>query len=336
VDTATDLVPDRYPFEIIITAIIEETLQEVTITLDWMQGAVVDFTGYGPQLVVEAFTADAIVPGEHFDLELQITNEGDDTARNCWVALPPDGTAVDFVNFMGTVGLYKMMQEMNNTALQIGPAGWKIPFIGFVPGGTNFSFDKADGWITMEEMDLDSAYEIVQLNLYIEGVYSNPGSTIHFIKIQDLGPGETVNVTFDMIADKDMVNGKPYNINVGISGTDSEGVPINNPNNVPTGAAYNNQGIVQTLEVMSSQRGGHYDPVESDWFDIGVKALGLLLFLIIILAILLLVMNRFKGEEDEWDDEDEFGYDDEDDFAFEAADEPAEAPPEAPGELVEP
>lgn len=305
VDTDPDAVPDRYPFSITLTAIIEETLEVVTSTVT--AGAEINFAGYGPQLVITAFTADDIVPGEHFTLDLTIENVGDDNARNCWVAIPVDGTAPpDVVNFMMTVGLFKLMQETNYTEISVSEM-WG-------PGNNlNFSYDKEDMAITMEMLDLDSAKEIVELFLYIDGVYSNPGSTINFIKINDLGAGDIMQVTFDMIADKDMVGGKPYNIAVSITGINDIG---GNVANVAGAGPYGGNGIVQTLEVMSSLPGDSYNPVELDWFDAGLKLLGLVLFFIIVLAILLWVYNKFKGEPGEEEDED-FDFEDEEPVSFE-------------------
>jgi len=259
-------------------------------------------------LVVTAFTADEIVPGEYFDLELTIENLGDDTARDVFITIPFDGTEE-----------YPwLLEEEFKRQFQ-----WDV--FGDWVEVDNFAIPD-DMFYTVEDLDVDNIREIVEINLYMDGVYSDPGSTIEIIKIVDLGPGETTSATFTMIADKDMVNGKPYNVEITFNGINSMGTGVIAPQEH------------QTLEVMSSQPGDSYNPVELDWFGIGMKALLLLLFLVIVLAILLMVLNKFKGDGDDYDDDDDFGFEDEEDdeFAFEAKNEPASPPPESPENLVEP
>ena len=51
-----------------------------------------------------------------------------------------------------------------------------------------------------------------------------------------------------------------------------------------------------------------------------------------------MVLNKFKGDGEDYDDDDDFGFEDEEDdeFAFEPKDEVADKPPESPENLVEP
>jgi len=323
VDTDPSFVPDRYPFQLEITAVIEETLQQVSVVIDYTRGAVIDFSGYGPQLLVTAFTADDIVPGGYFELSLEITNLGDETARDVFVSFDADDTETED---------WYLEQEFKQ---QFDWSGVFAEWGGATGGGVTWENSEfpSDMFYTVESLDVDNIREIVEINLYMEGVYSTPGSTIMVIKINDLAPGQNTTVDFTMIADKDMVNGKPYAIDVDINGIDPDGVT----------------GIVsplgtQTIEVMSSLPGESYNPVEVDWFDTGIKALTLLLFLVIVIAILLMVFSRFKGDSDDYDDDDdEFGFEDEEDdyepLGMEDEEMPA-APMEAPAppeeQLVEP
>ncbi|MCK5038158.1 MAG: hypothetical protein KAS16_03570 [Thermoplasmata archaeon] len=316
VDTDPSFIPDRYPFSLEITAVIEETLEQVTVVIDYTRGAVIDFTGYGPQLLITAFTADDIVPGDYFELELTITNLGDDTARDVFVSFEVDDTEIEPWDLESD---FKMQFD------------WTGVFTDMVQYD-NFDFPE-EMFYTVESLDVDNIREIVEINLYMEGVYSTPGSTIMVIKISDLAPGQNTTVTFDMIADKDMVNGKPYAIPVTIDAIGPD-------------AGMDPTPYDQSIEVMSSLPGETYNPIETDWFDTGVKALSLLLFLVIVIAILLMVFSRFKGDADDYDDDDdEFGFeDDEDDYEPMGMDEEevpappmdAPAPPAAPEELVEP
>jgi len=298
VDTDPNMVPDRYPFAVQITAIIEETLEVVTTTV--IVGAELNYVGYGAMPVITAFTAEDIIPGQAFDLVLTIENVGDDTMRDVWVSIPEDGTdeydwdlEADFKEQFDWTGVFDNWFDVT------GPID--IP---------------DDMFYTVGDLDVDNIREIVEINLYMEGVYSDPGSTIQVIHIIDLAPGAQFQVTFEMFADKDLVNGKPYNVVVTVTGIDSEGVTVTR---------------VQTLEVWSSLPGDSYNPVELDWFDAGVKLLGLVLFFIIVLAILLWVYNKFKGDPED-EEEDDFDFEDDEPASFE---DPAPAD-KAPEELVQP
>jgi cbb3-type cytochrome oxidase subunit 3 len=166
---------------------------------------------------------------------------------------------------------------------------------------------------TVEDLDIDNVREIVELNLYMDGVYTPVGARINIVHIIDLGPGQSFDVTMTFIADKDMVNGKPYDIPIEITGVEPDGgEPIT---------------FERTITVMTSLPGESYNPVELDWFDAGIKLLGLVLFFIIVLAILLWVYNKFKGEPGEEEEED-FDFEDEEPASFETAPKAEEKPDE--------
>ncbi len=310
VDTNPDLVPDRYPFKLEITAVINQTLEVVFMEIDYTLGCVVDFIGYGPRISISGFTTNDIIPGEEFSLDLTITNDGDDTLRDVWIEIPSDDTV--FHDWFPTCDFIAQIQRTGENITN-------------GTGVTNKTWKGSE--VTLESLDIDSAKEIIELNLYIEGVYSSPSARITLIRLINLAPGESTNASFIMFADKDMVNGKSYQIDVTVIGIDSE--------NVTTSQGH-------TISIMTSLPGESYDASEVDWFDTGVKALGLFLFLVIIIAILLMVFNKFKGDSDYDDDdydEDEFGFEDDDDFdsGMETPAAPEEAPPLAPEEqLVEP
>ncbi|MFO7619186.1 MAG: hypothetical protein R6W91_05970 [Thermoplasmata archaeon] len=313
VDTDPSFVPDRYPFQVEITAVIEETLEIVSVTLDYRHGAVIDLSGYGPRIQIAAFTAEDIVPGKGFDMVLTIENVGDETLRDVFITIPCDDTEVydswdferDFKDQFDWTEVFSQWGDSGNG----GGVAW-----------TDSEFP-SEMFYTMESLDVDNVREIVEINLYADGVYSKPGARIELIRIIDLAPGATFDVTYDMFADKDMVNGKPYTIEVTVHG-------INNAGSGP----YSGDGETFDISVMSSLPGESYNPVELNWFDAGLKALALFLFFIIVLAILLFVYNMFKGEPYDDGDEDFDNFED-DNEPFEPAEAPAEAPQQ---ELVEP
>ncbi len=317
VDTDYNIDPERFPFVLTITAVINKTLVVVTTTIDQTRGAFIDFTGYGPRIFIEAFTADSIVPGEPFDIEFTIVNQGDDTARDIWIQFEQDGT-----DLYETWDFEKAFKEQFD---------WDGMIDGWFENATEFNdysweHFPTELFYTMESLDVDNIKEIVEINLYADGVYRDPDAIMQWLYVDEIAPGENITITMTFLADKDMVNGKSYEIEISLTGIDSENAAF-------TQAAWD-------IAVMSSLPGDSYNPVEMDWFDTGVKALALLLFLIIVLAILLFVLNKFKGEGDEYDDEDEFDFEDEeeDDFEFEpkAEPEPVETPEPAAEELIEP
>ncbi len=328
VDTDPDLVPDRYPFSLEITAVINNTLEVVEITIDYTLGAVVDFAGYGPRISIEAFSNSDIMPGEEFNLDITVTNYGDDTLRDGWIIVPSDDTVFQqwdpICDFIGQIQrVSENFTEIDDRSLP-GPGD---PYI-------NQSEELVNTWegaqVTLESLDIDSAREIIELNLFIDGVYSSPSARITVIRLIDLGPGENFTANFVMYADKDMVNGKAYVIPVTMRGIDSEDAGTQ---------------IIQQISVMTSLPGETYDATEGDWFDTGIKALGLALFFVIIVALFLMVFNKYKGDseyDDDYDDEDEFGFEDDDDYEPMGMDEAPpvetpEAPPLPPEEqLVEP
>jgi hypothetical protein len=306
VDTDPNMTPDTYPFSLHITAVIEETLEVVEIIVDWTQGATIYYKGYGPQIQITAFANTDIVPGQMFNMTMTIQNVGDETLRDIWIWVDSDTTEEygwgDVIGFQNQFDWSSVFEDWGSEA------GGQVTWNGEFP---------EDMFYTLEDLDVDNVREIVEINLYMDGVYSMPGAKITMVKIVDLAPGASFDVTYDMLADKDMVNGKPYAIEVEIWGIDPYG------NTYWTG---------EYVTVMSSLPGESYNPVELNWFDAGLKALALFLFFIIVLAILLFVYNMFKGEPYD-DDEEDFDFEDE---PFEA--EPMEpAPADAPQqELVEP
>ncbi len=305
VDTDPTMTPDTYPFTLEVTAVIEETLEVVSVIVDYTQGAVVYYEGYGPEIQISAFVNTDIVPGQMFNMTMTIQNVGDETLRDVWIYVDSDDTEEYDWALEQT---FKEQFDWSSVFEDWGAeTGGQVTWNGEFP---------EDMFYTVEDLDVDNIREIVEINLYMDGVYSTPGARITMIKIIDLAPGAQFDATFDMYADKDMVNGKPYTIEAYIYGLD------------PYGNEYFDY---LSVSVMSSLPGESYNAVELNWFDAGLKALALFLFFIIVLAILLFVYNMFKGEPYD-DDEEDFDFEDEP-FEPEAEAAPAEAPQQ---ELVEP
>ena len=261
VDSQVDLIPDLYPFTVTVTAIIEETLEEVTTTV---QG-VIEIQGYGPRVYISAFTTSEIEAGNFFDLNMTFSNDGDDDLRDTWVFIAADDTV--------PAG-YLYDEVVCNVIGQIQRES--EGYTEFEDWSENYTWDGAE--VTLEDLDIDSAKEIVALNLYLDGVYSSPGAVITLLYIGTIAAGETVNVDFQMMADKDMVDGKPYMVVVEVYGIDSEGTEYDRSFDI----------IVKT----SKDSAASYNPVEMDLFMGGMQMMGLVLFIIIVVAILFYVIRK--------------------------------------------
>jgi len=284
VDMYVEPVPDMYPFTISLTAIIEETLEQIETTLT----GTFSITGYGPRIWIEAFTTSDIEAGNYFDLNLTISNDGDDTLRDAWAYIGADG--VEPVEWDIICDIIGQIQRNGETD-QLNATGgiWLEPeqMVAVNEGGFEESYEWEGAQVTLEDLDIDSAKELIALNLYIEGVYSSPSAVITLIWIGEIAPGESVQVDYQMIADKDMVDGKPYVITVDVWGIDSESDEYDMGGD-GYGAGYGVDITVKTAK----DSAGSYDPVEPDLFMGGMQIMGLVLFIIIVVAILFYVIRK--------------------------------------------
>ncbi|MBI5001091.1 MAG: hypothetical protein HZB92_06140, partial [Euryarchaeota archaeon] len=265
VDEDPTAVPDRYRFSLNITAIIELTLKKTSAIVT----PEISTIGYGPRISIEAFTAGDITPGLDFPLTLTIRNDGDDTLRDGWVFI--NAYSTEFEEWDPICDFIGQIQRENYTDA----------------GSEYYAWDGAE--VTLQQLDIDSAKEIIELNLYMNGVYNHPSARITLVRLREpLAPGQTVDVSFTMVTDKDMVKGKPYTIDVYITGKNSEGA---------NGTGYTSD--LRTITVRTKENGQSYQGVEWDWFSDGMKFFGLFLFLVIIIVILLMVFRKKGGKAEE-------------------------------------
>jgi hypothetical protein len=284
VDMYVEPTPDKYPFDIHLTAIIQETLEPVETILT----GYFTITGYGPRIYIEAFTTSEIEAGNFFDLNLTIANDGDDDLRDAWVYIGADGTyPVNWHIICDFIGQIQRESASNNLTGEY--AEWQEFYYDYTSVQGEYAyvedggFSSSNEWdgaeVTLEALDIDSAKEIVALNLYIEGVYSSPGAVITLMYIGTIAAGETVQVDYQMMADKDMVDGKPYVIEVEVWGIDSE---ADDP-------YYDYFDI--TVKT-SNDDVESYEPVEVDYFMGGMQVMGLVLFIVIVVAVLFYVLRK--------------------------------------------
>jgi len=205
VDIDPNAEPGIYTVNITLTGRNADTGQEVHVVMQ----SVVEVRGFGPELIATSVTTGDINPGQQFTMNITITNEGDDTARNVFVFIP------DSFIFGGDPSQY-----------------WNV-VDGFVNSISTYRDDYQNGAetetvrdnanITLEQLNIKDAKDIVDLNLYIEGVYTHPAPTVWLVKASNLAPGESVDVTFHMISNANMAPGRPYIIPVEVGYIDSTG-----------------------------------------------------------------------------------------------------------------
>ena len=196
---------------------------------------------------------------------MRFRNDGDDMLRDAWVTIAADDT----VYYPWAPELKDFIEMINHNSSQT--------------ASTNNTWSAAP--VTLKDLDIDSAQEIVALNLYMDGVYSHPGARITYIRLGTLAPGAWVNLTYTMMCDKDMVNGKPYKIDVTWKGKDSSG-QIGDPSPL-------------TIAVRTSKAGTSYQAIEMDWFAVGMKVMGLILFIVIVLAVFIFVWKKMMAKKEE-------------------------------------
>lgn len=201
-----------YVGSMVITSMINEnTLQEVTDQVIPLSGELV---GFGPRVVVEGrFSDNHVIAGEVFDIQYTITNHGDDIARDTWITMIPElydnepWTIHDgFVRAIASDGTVSHQDGMNLIEID--------------------TSNKSTEWsgVTLETLNIDSAKEIVELHMYVEGALSSPRPYIGVVYIGELAPGDEVIVNFEMLSDRDMQIGKPYQETILIECIDSNGI----------------------------------------------------------------------------------------------------------------
>ncbi len=205
VDIDPNAAPGIYTVNITLTGRNADTGEDITVTMQ----SVVEVRGFGPELLITSVTTGDINPGQQFTMNLTITNQGDDTARNVFVSIP------DSFIFNGDPSQY-----------------WNV-VDGFVNSISTYRDDYQNGAeretirdnsnITLEQLNIKDAKDIVDLNLYIEGVYTHPAPTVWMVKTSNLAPGESITVTFQMVSNANMAPGRPYVIPVEVDYIDTNG-----------------------------------------------------------------------------------------------------------------
>jgi hypothetical protein len=233
VDIDPNTHPNTYSVNITLSGRNVDTTEYMTTTIQ----AVVEIRGFGPELVVDGVTTGNITPGQIFYLNLTVTNKGDDTARDVFVSIPGhigyNWDVIDgFVSAISSNNANKVVVVPNgvyeNESITI-PGTGHLSYEYIEDGSLNKTQSKNTEFsgVTLEKLNITDAKDIVDLALYIEGVFNSPTAEIWLLKADNVAPGQSIHLSFKMKTNVNMVEGRPYDIKVVMSYTDSHG---NGPN----------------------------------------------------------------------------------------------------------
>jgi hypothetical protein len=160
---------------------------------------------------VETITDDGdneINPGEEFDLRITLENVGDDVAREIYVTLSNDWYEDDpffLVDaFVTSISAYEMSDYNSDCA----SCDTSSSLYKRVPNSTH-----------LKDLGITSTTDIVDS----ERVLMSPAATVSRLYIEEIQPGTTAYVTFNMRADTHMQKGKAYEETVILEFRDSFG-----------------------------------------------------------------------------------------------------------------
>jgi hypothetical protein len=183
----------------------EERIEDEVITAD------VEITGFGPLIYVTAVANhDNVKPGSSFELRITITNEGDDVARNLDATLMAQGvvgwSVVDMlVTSISSYGAEGTTDGDMDGRGNIGDASW-----GWMDNWDDYQKFNRTNDIKLKELAIEDLTDVVEGYTYITRTLTPPQATILSIHTERLAPGETLELTFLMESDVNMIEGMAY------------------------------------------------------------------------------------------------------------------------------
>jgi hypothetical protein len=258
--------PETYMVDLFVDATNDH---DETRTLDEQIPAQVNINGFGPELFASVVSHTTIKPGNTFDLTVEVTNFGDDTAREVDAYLRADfvsgWTIVD--QFVTSIGAYG-----GEGGGPVGDAswGWETDWAGY--DQFNTTHDVRPG-----ELGVESVPQIVELYDWIKRRETPPQGKILWIHLDRLEPGTTHTFEFEMVSDVNMVEGMVYYETLELEFVDSNGETYG-PD--PFEVMYDHYAPPQEVLI----RAGKGEKYETEEFDTSV-----LLYAIIFLIIAFIV-----------------------------------------------
>ena len=215
----------------------------------------VEIRGIGPIPMISSVVTGDVEPGKIFYMNLTIENKGDDTARNVFVMLPGDfGSNWEVIDgFVDSISSYN-----------------------YTHYGESRSRNVTSNHITLEQLNINDAKDIVGLDLYMRGVYNPPSAEIWLIKTDNLAPGQSLNVSFKMMSNINMVKGKPYEEDVFIRYSDSYG---------------DSRAFVEPLTLRTTSPGLPYNGETNAFTIVTSNSTGFLMLFILFLIFIVLIIG---------------------------------------------
>jgi hypothetical protein len=258
--------PDTYMITIYVDATNDDTEERFE---DEDFNVAMEIVGFGPELFASIVSHTSIKPGNTFDLTIEITNFGDDTAREVDAYLRADFVAGWTIldQFVTSIGAYG-----GEGFGSVGDAshGWSTDWM------TYESFNKTHD-VRPGEIGVDNVPQIVELYDWIKRRETPPQGKILWIHLDRLEPGTTHSFQFEMVSDVNMVEGMVYYEVLELEFVDSQGETYG-PD--PFGMMYDNYAPPQEVLI----RAGKGEKYETDELDFSV-----LLYAIIFLIIAFIV-----------------------------------------------
>ena len=258
VDINPNTAPGMYTIYITLSGRNADTTEYMNTTIP----VAVQVRGMGPVLMVTSVVNGDVEPGKIFYMNLTITNQGDDTARNVFVMVPGSfGYNWDVIDgFVDSISSYN-----------------------FTDYGQDYTRNVSSNGITLEQLNINDAKDIVDLSLYIEGVFNPPSPEIWFIMADNVAPGESINVVFKMMTNVNMVKGRPYEVDVMMGYSDSYG---------------DNWMTFEPITIRTTDPGTPYHGETDAFAEITSNNVGLLMLFILFLIFIVLVigLSMMKGD----------------------------------------
>jgi hypothetical protein len=187
-------------------------------TLDVMM----NINGFGPELFASMLTTtDFGSPGDEFTLSVEITNYGDDIARevDAYLMTPFISGWTILDQFSTSISSYGGTGPMGN----VGDASWGWSQDQWHTYWTaNTQWNRTNS-IKPGDVGVDNVPQIVELYDWIKRRESPPQGELVWMHLDRLGPGETYTFVFNMVSDVNMVEGMVYYVTLDLYYVDSNG-----------------------------------------------------------------------------------------------------------------
>ncbi len=267
--------PGVYVVPVEIKGVNAYTMKEFTTQVNMR----VEIHGFGPQITVTATSVGNIIPGGTFNMNITIENRGDDTARDLYVIIPPAVT-------QGPNGDWSIIGNFME-AVSPGFGGNITIENGNISDLSQLYNAASDGSVAvLRQLNISDARDIVDLDEYIASLYESPSAQIYVVKADNLAPGENITLSFTMMANSNMIKGKPYVVPVQMSYVDSYGQKT-----------VNDTGVVVKTNSAGAPYHGEPNAVTHSFLAIDTTNGGLMMLFILFLIFIILIVGLGMGKD---------------------------------------